>query len=185
MADDKPKQAKPTGAEDPDKPVRFMRQMVSLDYVATQSPLAARYGAALAERRISGQKCPECGLVYVPLRGFCPLCVAEMTEDDEIDVSDHGTITTFTIITPIQYRGQEEREDYTLASILLDGADQTIGQQRLGAIDNTKVKAGVRVKAVWNDDLSGASGGAGGAIECWEPSGEPDVDPTEFEEHMS
>ncbi len=185
MADDKPPQDKPTGAEEPDKPVRFMRQMVSLDYIAHQSPLARRYGAALAEKRVVGQRCPKCSLVYVPLRGFCPLCVVEMTENDEVDVSDHGTITTFTIITPIQYYGQQEREDYTLASILLDGADQTIGQQRLGSIDNSEVRPGIRVKAVWKDDLSGAGSGTGGAIEHWEPSGEPDVDPAEFEEHVS
>ena len=166
--------------EPDDGPVQFMRQMISLDYIAHTSPLARDFGERLARREIPGHKCPSCGLVYCPPRGFCPLCVVMTGDDDEVAVDDRGTVTTFTVITPIQYRGQEERDDYVLAEILLDGADQSIGQQRLGGIDNAEVRAGLRVEAAWRDEPSAEGQGFGGAIEHWRPTGEPDVDPDQF-----
>ena len=43
-----------------------------------------------------------------------------------------GTITTFSVITPLQYQGQQETEDYVQGTILLDGADTTIMVMRHG-----------------------------------------------------
>lgn len=171
--------------EPDDGPVRFMRQMVSLDYVAETSPLARRFGEKLTDHEIIGHKCPSCGLVYVPPRGFCALCVVATGDEDEVTVAATGTVTTFTVLTPIQYYGQEEREDYTLANILLDGADQTIGQQRLGGIANEDVRAGLRVELVWNDEITGGGrGGIGAAVDHWRPTGEPDLDSSHFREHV-
>ena len=168
---------------DDNAPVKFMRQMVSLDYIAHQSPLALAFDARLAKREIPGHKCPACNLVYCPPKGFCPMCVVSTGDEDEVMVKDTGTVTTFTVITPIQYYGQEERgEDYVLANILLDGSDQTIMMQRLGDIANGDVRGGLRVVAVWKDTMDGA--GMGGAIEHWSPSGEPDADKAHFEEHI-
>lgn len=169
--------------DDDHGPVRFMRQMVSLDYIAHTSPLARDFSRRLAAREIVGHKCPACGLVYCPPKGFCPLCVQTTGDDDEVLVADRGTVTAFTVITPIQYRGQEENDDYVLASVLLDGADQTIGQQRLGGIDNAEVRAGLRVEAAWLDEPTGGQG-FGGAVEHWRPSGEPDADRAQFEKHV-
>ncbi len=172
--------------ETDDGPVRFMRQMVSLEYVVPPaSPLAKEFTRRLAARQITGHKCPSCGLVYSPPQGFCPLCVVTTGSEDEVLVSDRGTITTFTVITPIQYYGQEEREDYVLANILLDGADSNVGQQRLGGIANDDVRSGMRVAAHWLDEIDAEGGrGLGAAIDHWEPSGEPDVDPSEFGDHL-
>jgi uncharacterized OB-fold protein len=168
--------------EDDDGPVKFMRQMVSLDYIAHQSPQSLAFNARLAKREIPGHRCPSCELVYCPPKGYCPMCVVATTDDDEVMVEDRGTVTTFTIITPIQYRGQEERHDYVIANILLDGSDQTIMQQRLGEIPIADVRAGLRVAAAWKDSMDG--GGMGGAIEHWVPSGEPDAEAAHFEEHV-
>lgn len=173
-------------ADADDGPVRFMRQMTSVEYrVPPPSPLAREFGRRLADHEIIGHQCPACGLVYSPPTGFCPLCVVTTGDDDEVAVADRGTITTFTVITPIQYYGQEEREDYVLANILLDGADSTVGQQRLGGVANDDVRSGMRVKAVWKDEIDAAAArGFGAAIEHWEPSGEPDLDAEHFAEHL-
>jgi uncharacterized OB-fold protein len=94
------------------------------------------------------------------------------------------------VITPIHYRGQMERDEYVLASVLLDGADGTIGQQRIGGIENDKVRMGMRVKAVWNDappveDGGGMRGwGVGAMVRHWEPSGEPDAPREHYQEHV-
>jgi uncharacterized OB-fold protein len=107
-------------------------------------------------------------------------------------VKDTAVVTSFTVITPIQYLGQKEKDEYVLASVLLDGADSTIGQQRIGGIANDEVRMGMRVKAVWNkpEDLEDEEGGGmrgwgvGAMVKHWEPTGEPDLDRAHFQEHI-
>ena len=97
-------------------------------------------------------------------------------------------MTSFTVITPIQYQGQKEKEEYVLANLLLDGADSTVGQQRVEGIAHNEVRMGMRVKAVWAteqpEDVGPRGWGLTGAIAHWEPSGEPDVPRERYQEHV-
>jgi uncharacterized OB-fold protein len=169
-----------------------MQQMVNLDYKIVTSPVNKRFAKQMLEGRIIGQKCPSCGLVFVPPKGFCPLCSVVMGDKDEVDIKDTGTVTSFTVITPIQYQGQQEKEEYVLANLILDGADSSIGQQRIEGIPHREVRMGMRVKAVWAtpEDREGEEGGGmrgwglTGAIKHWEPSGEPDAPREEYQEHI-
>ena len=111
--------------------------------------MTIHFGEELAKGRIIGHKCPQCGKVYMPPRGYCPLCVVETTEADEVEVANEGTITTFSVITPLQYQGQEETEDYVQGTLLLDGADTTIMVMRMDGIPIADVRMGMRVRAVW------------------------------------
>jgi len=171
-------------------PVRFMQQHIALDYTMRVSPLSLRFGEQLRDGRIVGHKCPSCGLVYVPTRAFCPMCTVAMSERDELDLAEVGTVTSFTVLTPIQYHGQKEREDYALASILIDGADGTVGQQRLVEVALDKIRMGMRVRAVWTppgeraEDPGDRGYGFGDAIRGWAPTGEPDVPEAAFAEHV-
>jgi len=177
-------------AGDMSDPVKFMQQVISLDYVTRISPVNRTFGRALNEGRIIGHKCPQCGLVYVPPRGFCPICVVETNEANEVEVADRGIVTSWTVLTPIQYHGQQERADYALASILLDAADGTVGQQRLVDVPLDKIRMGMRVEAVWADagerakDPDPRGYGFGSAIKGFAPTGEPDADPSTFAEHV-
>jgi uncharacterized OB-fold protein len=169
----------------------FMSQMVSLDFVSRTSPVHRRFDEQMREGRIVGHRCPSCGKVYVPPKGFCALCCVVTDASNETEVKDSATVTSFTVITPIQYRGQEEKDEYVLASLLLDGADSTIGQQRISGIPNDQVRMGLKVRAVWNtsDDAKEEGGGmrgwgVGAMVKHWEPSGEPDADPSIFREHV-
>ncbi len=175
-------------SEDETGPVKFMQQVISLDYVTKVSPVSRAFGRALREGRIIGHRCPQCSLVYVPPRGFCPICVVETTDADEVDVADRGCVTSWTVLTPIQYHGQTERQDYALASVLLDGADGTIGQQRLVDVPLDEIRMGMRVAAVWADEgdreNTDARGyGFGSAITGFSPTGEPDADRATYEKH--
>ena len=177
-------------AEEADGPVRFMQQHIALDYVQRVSPIAAHFAEELAGGRIVGQRCPECSRVFVPPRTFCAMCVVGMGSEHEVTVSDRGTVTSFTVLTPIQYHGQKEREDYALASILLDGADGTVGQQRIVDVPVEQVRTGLRVEAVWaaEDERVGEGEsiyyGFGSAITGWKPTGEDDAEPSHFKEHI-
>ena len=171
------------------EPVQFMEQMVSLEYRFLASPLQVEFGAALHERRIIGHRCPACERVYVPLTGFCAICVVPTnTQDHGVEVADRGIVTSFTVVDPIQYRGQQEKEVHALASILLDGGSGTLGQQRIAGISPNDVRMGMRVEAVWfgEDERQGFNPRApfGGAIKHWSPSGEPDAPLETFAEHI-
>ena len=163
--------------------VAFMRQLVSVEY-ATLPPSATtwRVAEAVKEGRVLGHRCPRCSKVYVPPRGYCSLCVVPTGEDDEVDVADRGTVTAFTIITPIQYHGQQETEDYAQASVLLDGANQTI-MTRLDGIPTADVHTGMRVRARWKP-VDARGFGFADSIDGWEPTGEADTPPEAFAEHI-
>jgi len=171
-------------------PVRFMQQHIALDYAVRVSPLSVRFGEQLRAGRIVGHKCPSCGLVYVPTRAFCPMCTVAMAEQDELELAQVGTVTSFTVLTPIQYHGQKERNEYALASILIDGADGTVGQQRLADVALDEIRMGMRVEAVWTpedervESADSRGYGFGDAISGWRPTGEPDLTREAFAEHV-
>jgi uncharacterized OB-fold protein len=169
-----------------------MEHLVSLTYEEELTPILERYVDALIDGRILGHKCPECGRVYVPGKGYCPLCVVGTGDDDEVTVADTGTVTGFTIITPVAYYGQKETEPFVYASVLLDGANSNLGGQDIVGIPHDEVRSGLRVRAVWKPKdertAEGVSnrgwGGVGSAVEAFEPSGEPDMPREQFEEHI-
>ncbi|MEY2450291.1 MAG: uncharacterized protein QOH79_3767 [Acidimicrobiaceae bacterium] len=169
--------------------IKFMPQVISLDYIVRTAPVNAEFGRNMQAGRVTGHKCPQCARVYVPPKGFCPICVVETSKADEVPVTDRGVVTSWTVLTPIQYHGQNEREDYALASILLDGASGTIGQQRLLDVPLPEIRMGMRVEAVWapedkrNED-DGRGWGFGSAITGFKPTGEPDAGPEIYEEHQ-
>lgn len=176
------------------EPVQFMSHHTAVEYeIPEPSRLSIHFAEQLARGRIVGHRCPECAKVYMPPRGYCPLCVVETTDADEVDVADRGTITTFSVITPLQYQGQEETEDYVQATILLDGADTTIMVMRMDGIAIDDVRSGMRVQAVWPPEpersasagSAGARGmGLGDAVARWKPTGEPDLTREQIAEHI-
>jgi uncharacterized OB-fold protein len=174
------------------KETLVMNHHVSLTYEEELTPILERYVDALIDGHIVGHQCPSCERVFVPGKGYCPMCVVETTQNDEVEVADTGTVTGFTIITPVAYYGQEETEPFVYASVLLDGASSNLGGQDIVGIPHDQVRSGLRVKAIWKPknerSAEGVSnrgwGGVGSAIDAFEPSGEPDMDRAKFEEHI-
>ncbi len=174
------------------KETLVMEHLVSLSYEEELTPVLERYVDALIDGRIVGHKCPECRRVFVPGKGYCPMCVVETTDADEVEVADTGTVTGFTIITPVAYYGQEETEPFVYASILLDGANSTLGGQDVVGIPRDEIRSGLRVRAVWKPKkertAEGVSnrgwGSVSSVIDAFEPNGEPDAARTKFQDHM-
>ena len=169
----------------------MMDRLVRLTYVDHLPPSTVRFATALVEGRLLGQKCPACGRVYVPPKGYCPLDVVLLGAEHDVEVSDHGTLTGFTVITPVRYYGQTKTEPFVYASILLDGASGTLAGQDITGIPIDAVHAGLRVKAVWKaaaertTEGHGVRGGGSveGCISSFEPSGEPDAAAEHYLEH--
>ncbi|HVA43862.1 MAG TPA: OB-fold domain-containing protein [Acidimicrobiales bacterium] len=168
-----------------------MEHLVSLTYRERLTPNLNRFADCLLDGNIVGHKCPSCGRVYVPSKGYCPLCVVATEERDEVEVADTGTLTGFTIVTPVAYYGQEETEAFVYASVLLDGADTPLGGMDIVGVPHEQLRAGLRVRAVWKPKgertVQGISnrgwGGLDSVIEAFEATGEPDATEDIFKEH--
>jgi uncharacterized OB-fold protein len=151
---------------------------VNLEYDYAASPEESKFFRGLAEGKILGQRCPTCHKVYVPPRGACPVDGVPTT--DEVEVADHGTVTTFCIVN-VPFLGQKIEPPYVSAYVLLDGADIAFLHLILG-VEASEVRMGMRVKAVWKprDEW----GTTIENISHFEPTGEPDADFESYRIHL-
>ena len=148
----------------------------SYDYAA--SPEESKFFRGLADGKLIGQRCPVCEKVYVPPRGACPVDGVPTT--DEVEVADHGTVTTFCIVN-VPFTGQQIPIPYVSAYVLLDGADIAFLHLILG-IEAADVRMGMRVKAVWKPRDEWGTTIAN--ISHFEPTGEPDADYETYKVHL-
>ncbi len=185
MSDTKPaEEAKP-------EPV-VVDRFCTLTYSDRLSPQTVRFAEELLAGRILGQKCPVCGRVYIPGKGYCPMDVVKMDASTEVFVADEGTVTGFTIITPVRYYGQTKTEPFIYASVLLDGASSVLGGQEITGIANDDVRIGLRVKATWKPAAERTTdghsprgwGSVEGSIDGFEWTGGPDADRSTYEEYV-
>ena len=124
-------------------------------------------------------------------RGYCPICVVPTTKADEIELATRGIVTNYTVVTPVQYYGQEETEPFAKVSLQLDGGGN-LSLQDLLDVPVDQVHPGMRVEVVWApdgertvDDITNRSWGtAEGAIRGWKPTGEPDASPDEYSDKV-
>jgi uncharacterized OB-fold protein len=113
-------------------------------------------------------------------------------DHDEVELGHEGTVSGFTIITPIAYYGQEATEPFVYASVLIDGADTPLIGQDIVGIPHERLRTGLRVRAVWRPptDRSGAGitnrswSDLSSIIAGFEPAGEPDAAEETYREHL-
>jgi len=110
-----------------------------------------------------------------------------------VELAPTGTVLSYTVITPVKYRGQKETEPYLTATIILDGAGQTLVQQDIRNIPLDEFRVGMRVRAIFkpvaersidNVDNDWMFPSIGDVVERWESTGEPDVPADELPESM-
>ncbi|UQA98093.1 Zn-ribbon domain-containing OB-fold protein [Streptomyces halobius] len=173
-APDEPNSAEPAAhsGEFP-APVTGITTPARLDYTYAPGRAQSRHLQALAERRITGERCPSCRKVYVPPRGACPTC--GVATDTQVEVGPRGTVTTFCIvnITARHTANPDIDVPYVYAHIALDGADLAL-HGRIGGIPYDQVRMGLRVEPVWTE--------GGRFPDHYRPSGEPDADYDSYKE---
>jgi len=137
------------------KEYRTIRNDVALPYQWALGKTWSRFFDGLAEEKIRGTKCADCGKVFVPARSFCPVCLTDMTE--WVDVPPRGKIVTWTLVNA-SYHGQAHEPPYIAALIRLDGTDCDF-HHFIDGFDITdpgerkrKLKTGAKVKAVWRPE---------------------------------
>jgi len=173
-------EAAPPGAAPPEdpEPVTMITTPVRLRYEHTASPGESEFLRGLATGRLLGQRCPECGKVYVPPRAACPTDGVPTAE--EVELPDTGTVTTFCVVN-VPFRGQRVPTPYVAASIVLDGADIPFQHLILGC-EPGEVRMGMRVTAVWKPrDQWGTTVEN---IDHFRPTGEPDAPYDSYAHHL-
>jgi len=181
-----------TETKDENQPI-VLDRMISLTYTDLLPEHTVRFVERLLDGQIIGRKCPVCGQVYAPPKGYCGVDVVALLPEHEVDVDDVGTVTGYTVITPVRYYGQTKTEPFIYASVLLDGADTPLGGQEISGIPIDQVRTGLRVKANWKpvDERSGEGqstrgwGSVEGCIETFEWTGEPDAAYETYQEHVA
>ncbi len=160
------------------EPVKSIQTPIRLEYHFTAGHATSRFLRGIARGKILGQRCVECGRVYVPSRGACPRC--GVPTDQEVEVADRGTVTTFCIVR-IPSENLSFDPPYACAHILLDGADIPFFHVILGC-DLEQVRMGMCVRAVWvaPEDYAPTLE----TIRYFQPIDEPDTPFEAFAEHL-
>jgi uncharacterized protein len=159
------------------EPVTMMEYAAAITYNTPVTPNVERAEQATDEGRFLGLRCPVCSRTYTGGKGYCPVDAVELTPEHEVDLPQRGTVTNYTIITPVQYPGQTETEPFARVHVWLDDTDVVLGYQALLDTANDDVRIGMRVAAMWASEAEKADADprAEGNLVGWMPTGEPDV----------
>ena len=157
----------------------MMDYNASITYTIPVTPNVERAEEANDEGRFLGLSCPVCGRTYTGGKGYCPVDAIELTHEHEVDLPQRGTVTNYTIITPMQYPGQTETEPFSARARVarrhrrgarLPGAARRAERRRAHR------HAGRRGVGVGGREGATRDPRAEGNLVGWMPTGEPDVD---------
>jgi uncharacterized OB-fold protein len=161
------------------EPVTIVRTPVRLDYVYSAGEAATRFLRGVAEGRITGQRCPVDGKVYVASRGACPEHGVP-TSGEMVEVADRGTVVSFSIVR-IPSENLSVSPPFAAVSLLLDGSDSTF-LHVLSECELDQVRMGMRVAAVWRPREEWTTSLRN--ILYFKPSGEPDAPFESYRDHL-
>lgn len=125
---------------------------ILMNYEYSAGAIGSRFLIGLRDdKKIMGIRCSWCNLVYVPPRSTCWRCFAKLSE--WVKLPNQGTVETYTVV---HYREpiQPLPIPFAYAIIKLDGAD-TGFLHLLGEVDLQKIRIGMRVEAVFNEERKG------------------------------
>ena len=116
----------------------------------------AYIGDFLKELRDSGKiyanKCPNCNRFRCPPSPVCGICHTKMQDRDKwMEVGPRGTVIGFSVVEQsflVPTTGEMLEVPIGVGIILLDGAPVSL-QHRLQETNSEKIKAGMRVEAVF------------------------------------
>lgn len=173
--------------DDEERPAPAAPAAESVTMMTTPIALTVRHSASLPETkyllgleqgRILGQRCPECGKVYVPPRAACP--VDAVPTRDEVELPHRGIVTTFCIVN-VPFYGQRIPPPYVCAYVLLDGADIAFLHLILDC-PAEDVRMGMRVEAAWKPRAEWEPSLQN--ITHFRPTGEPDAPYDSYKDHL-
>jgi uncharacterized protein len=118
---------------------------------------AGHYGSIMLkalrdEKKILGNRCPQCGKVFVPPRVVCGPCFKAPAEI--VELATTGTLAGYSVVNyPFidPETGRQRPVPYTYAYIQLDGCDSYLSHF-VDEVNPEKLSTGIRVEAVFRPD---------------------------------
>lgn len=111
----------------------------------------------LENKKIVGNKCTKCGVVFVPPRKICGRCNVVISLDQNwVDLPNTGTLMNYTI-TPykVTERGSRNiKKGQIIGMVNIDGSNTGIVYKLLN-IEPGEVKTGMKVKIEWAEKTKG------------------------------
>jgi len=113
-----------------------------------------KYLEGLAEKKILGVRCAECGRVLLPPRSACGAC--HTRPDEWVEVKPTGTLENFTVGHVAYDNGEikDLAEPVIIGMVRLDGADSLL-TAKIQGIEPQACQAGLKVRAVWKEEPKG------------------------------
>ena len=113
-----------------------------------------KYLEGLAEKKILGVRCAECGRVLLPPRSACGTC--HTRPDEWVEVKPTGTLENFTIGHVAVENGEinDRPEPMIIGMVKLDGAHSLL-TAKIEGIGPGDCRTGIRVQAVWREEPKG------------------------------
>lgn len=110
----------------------------------------------LQKKKLIGNKCPKCGKVFVPPRNTCGECQETIPLGNWIEMKDTGTVLNFTTtsLAITEVRRRTRKAPAVIGLVKIDGSDTAVVYELLN-VDESKIKTGMKVQAVWNEKLVG------------------------------
>ncbi len=164
-------------ASDEGEPVTGITVPIRLEYEINAGRAPSKYLRGIAEGKLIGQKAVGSDKVYLPPRGSDPTTGAPT--EIEVEVSQSGTITTFCVTNIPGLSESAPEVPYVSAQILLDGAD-TPYLGLVQGVDVDVVRMGMRVQAVWDENLRPDAR----CLKWFEPNGEPDASYESYRDYL-
>jgi uncharacterized OB-fold protein len=155
-----------------------MTAPIRLEYRISAGPTRAAFLGALTEGKLTGRRCEECGQVYLPPRGVCP--VDGVPTGAEVELPTTGTVTTFCVVN-IKFSARAPELPYVCAQVLIDGAHTPLFGLVAG-VPAREVRMGQRVRAVFVEPEE--RGPTMESIKWFEPTGEPDADFDSYKDYL-
>ncbi len=126
--------------------ITYWEGRIPMNYVYTAGRAGEKFFRTLMKGKITGAKCNNCSILYVPPRTYCEKCFVRL-EDSYVDVGLRGTVHTFAQ-SHEAFDGSRKEKPSIVAMIRIDGAQGGL-YHWLGEVDFDKVHIGMPVEAVF------------------------------------
>ena len=128
----------------------FVDGKIAIPYDYAAGRIASRFLIELRDnKKIFGLRCSDCEKVYVPPRSVCKYCFKQL--DEWVEVSDKGTLITYTVIYRQNDAAQPEKIPFAYGIIQLDGANTGLVHM-LGEVNFNDIKIGMRLQAAFKEE---------------------------------
>ena len=148
-----------SGAEEEREELIALKQVLSIPQRFSTGPLMGKFLQELRDnKRILGNKCPECGRIQTPPREICAIC--RIRVEELVEIGPEGRVISFDITyyaSPDPLTGESRETPYCSAFLLLDGCTGSdIFWHEIDPAGIDRVKKGVRIRPVWAENRTGS-----------------------------